>query len=121
MKKGRKIYFYDNGIRNSIIKNFKLLELRHDTGALWENYLIIERMKFNEYNQRFINSYFWRTHSRQEIDYIEEYDGILHAYEFKWNQKSRVSFPKSFIKAYPNSEFKIIHRENYEEFIFNTD
>ncbi|MEA2013015.1 MAG: DUF4143 domain-containing protein, partial [Verrucomicrobiota bacterium] len=117
IKKGRKIYFYDTGIRNAIIKNFNPLAMRQDTGALWENFLIIERMKHNHYSNRLANSFFWRTHSQQEIDYIEEYGGQLHAYEFKWNPKRKKKFAKSFIKAYPNSEMQIISQDNFDAFV----
>jgi len=113
----RKIYFYDNGIRNAIINNFNPLALRADVGALWENFLISERMKANHYNQAYGRSYFWRTHAQQEIDYIEEYDGQLHAYEFKWNPKAKAKFSKTFTDAYPDSETKVISKDNFEEFL----
>lgn len=113
----RKIYFYDNGIRNAIISNFTQVESRNDVGALWENFLIAERMKFSEYNDKWSNKYFWRTKSQQEIDYVEEYDGKLYAYEFKWNENAKVKFPKSFADAYPDSEFHVITPKNVEEFL----
>eukprot|EP01035_Chromulina_nebulosa_P040785 gene40785-55132_t len=87
LKKSRKIYFYDNGLRNAVIKQFNALAFRNDVGALWENFLVTERMKTLEYQRVFANRYFWRTHAQQEIDYIEERGGQLHAYEFKWNAK----------------------------------
>jgi predicted AAA+ superfamily ATPase len=117
IKKTRKVYFYDTGIRNAIIKNFSPLALRNDVGHLWENYLIVERMKQNHYLKRFVNQYFWRTKQQQEIDYIEEYDGRLHAYEFKWNPNKKVTFSKTFINAYPGSETKVITPENYVDFV----
>jgi predicted AAA+ superfamily ATPase len=117
LKQSRKIYFYDNGIRNALIGNYNPLELRNDIGYLWENFIITERMKFIHYNNIYCNRYFWRTHAQQEIDYIEERDGNLFAYEFKWNTHKRVKIPKSFLKAYPNAEAKIITPENYYEFI----
>ncbi len=117
LKKSRKIYFCDNGIRNSLLANFNLLQLRQDTGALWENYIISERRKFLSYNNIWANCYFWRTHSQQEIDYIEERDGILHAYEIKWNPKKQPKLSKSFSRAYPAHEYQIINPENYEGFI----
>jgi len=120
IKKGRKIYFYDNGIRNSIIKNFNPLNLRTDTGAILENFLLAERMKANQYKGRWVNAYFWRTHAQQEINYIEEYSGKLHAYEFKWKTGRKPRFPKSFIQAYPESETSMISAgsfESYEDFI----
>ncbi|MCP4699839.1 MAG: ATP-binding protein [Gammaproteobacteria bacterium] len=116
IKKGRKIYFYDNGIRNSIIKNFNPLNLRQDTGALWENFLVNERIKANHYAGRWVNRYFWRTHAQQEIDYIEECDGKLYAFEFKWNPKAKARFPKNFIRAYPQSETMAVTTGNFEAF-----
>ncbi|MCB0621556.1 MAG: ATP-binding protein [Saprospiraceae bacterium] len=120
IKKGRKIYFYDNGIRNSIIKNFNPLDLRQDTGALWENFLLAERRKRNSYTDLNYNSFFWRTTTQQEIDYVEEFDGKLHAFEFKW-RVGKVRVPQSFIKAYPNSEFSVITPENFDDFIGQED
>ncbi|TAK44966.1 MAG: ATP-binding protein [Saprospiraceae bacterium] len=117
IKKGRKIYFYDNGIRNSIIKNFNPIPLRMDKGALWENFLIAERMKRNAYRDYFCNSYFWRTTTQQEIDYVEDYGGKLYAFEFKWQSKKPPRFPKSFLEAYPGSETELIDRENFETFV----
>ncbi|MCK4637970.1 MAG: ATP-binding protein [Bacteroidales bacterium] len=117
IKKSRKIYFYDNGIRNAVISNYNKIDLRTDKGALWENFLVSERLKYLNNNYLFTNKYFWRTQMQQEIDYIEEYDGILHAYEFKWSEKSRKRFPKTFINAYPKSETKVISKENYLDFI----
>ncbi len=117
IKKGKKIYFYDNGIRNVIIKNFNPLSLRNDTGALWENFLVSERKKYIHYSKRHVNRFFWRTHSQQEIDYIEESDGILRAFEFKWNPKKKARYPKSFLTAYPDSVTSTVTIDNYEEFI----
>ena len=117
LKKSQKVYFYDNGIRNALIQNFKPLELRIDTGALFENFMISERRKYTEYNKIYSNKYFWRTHSQQEIDYIEEKDGTLYAYELKWNEKRAAKLPNSFMESYPNHEFKVINRKNYLEFI----
>ena len=117
LKKSRKIYFYDNGIRNALIQNFKSLELRTDTGALWENFMVSERKKYIEYNEIYSNKYFWRTHTQQEIDYIEERDGILYAFEFKWNEKRKAKIPNTFAVAYPQHEFQCINRQNYLNFI----
>ncbi|MDR3246192.1 MAG: ATP-binding protein [Prevotellaceae bacterium] len=117
LKKSRKIYFYDNGIRNALINNFQPLALRNDVGALWENYLISERKKHNEYKQFYAKTYFWRTHTMQEIDYIEEHDGKLFAYEFKWNEKRKAKFPALFSNTYPENEFNVINRLNYLEFV----
>jgi uncharacterized protein len=113
----RKVYFFDNGIRNALIGNFNPLALRADVGALWENFLISDRMKANHYNRAYGNAYFWRTHAQQEIDYLEEYDGQLHAYEFKWNPKAKARFSKSFTGAYPDASTKVISRDNFEEFL----
>ncbi len=117
LKKSRKIYFYDNGIRNSLIANFSPLALRQDTGALWENYLISERRKYLDYNNIWANTYFWRTHAQQEIDYIEDRDGILYAFEFKWNRVKKAGITKTFTDAYPESEFKVVTPENYTDFL----
>jgi predicted AAA+ superfamily ATPase len=113
LKKSRKVYFYDNGIRNALINNFQPLALRNDIGALWENFIISERKKYNEYNGLQANTYFWRTFAQQEIDYIEERDGILHAFECKWSENKRTSLPASFAKAYPEHNYQIINRANY--------
>ena len=117
IKKGKKIYFYDNGIRNAIIKNFSPLSLRQDTGALWENFLVSERKKANHYATHYMNSYFWRTHQQQEIDMIEETGGKLYAWEFKWNEKVKVKIPASFLEAYPGSITGNVNRQNYMEFL----
>ena len=117
IKKSRKIYFYDNGIRNALISNFNTLNLRTDKGALWENYLVSERMKFMHYNGIYANRYFWRTHQQQEIDYIEDRDGILHAFEFKWKITTKPRAPLTFTKAYPNYQFEALTAGNYESFI----
>ena len=115
--KGKKIYFYDNGIRNSIIQNYNPLDMRTDVGVLWENFLLSERVKFNHYHQRLARPYFWRTTAQQEIDYIEESAGELSAYEFKWNKKAKNKFPSGFVKNYKLKESKIISPDNFEEFI----
>jgi predicted AAA+ superfamily ATPase len=117
LKMSKKIYFFDNGIRNALISNFQIPEMRQDAGALWENFLISERMKYNHYNRKWCNIYFWRTHEQQEIDYIEESDGKIRGYEFKWNPASKVRFPKTFIKAYPDCETSIITPDNMDEFL----
>lgn len=116
IKKGKKYYFYDNGIRNVLISNFSIPDMRQDKGALWENFLISERIKYNSYTGRFVNSYFWRTHDQAEIDYIEESDGILHAFEFKWKDQ-KVRFPASFLQAYPDHETAVIIKQNFEGFL----
>lgn len=118
IKKGKKIYFYDNGIRNAIIGNFTPLSGRTDTGGLWENYLISERLKFLAAGNRDARTYFWRTTQQQEIDYIEERDQQLFAYEFKWSSKKAAPrFPKTFVRNYENAVTKVITRDNYEEFL----
>lgn len=116
IKKGKKYYFYDNGIRNVLISNFSIPEMRMDKGALWENFLISERMKQNHYNKNYANAYFWRTHNQAEIDYIEEKDGLIEAFEIKW-KKQKVNFPNSFLSAYPNHTTTVISRSDFETFI----
>jgi uncharacterized protein len=117
LKKTRKIYFFDNGLRNALINQFGPIGMRQDVGALWENFLISERMKYIQYNELYRNRYFWRTHTQQEIDYIEEYNGKLYAFEFKWNPKAKAHFPNSFLEAYPGVETNVITPANFEEFI----
>ncbi len=117
LKKSRKIYFYDNGLRNAVINQFNSINLRNDVGALWENYIISERIKFGNYNQMYVNRFFWRTHAQQEIDYIEEQNGQLSAYEFKWNTQAKAKFPKSFVTTYQPKIIKVITPENYRDFI----
>ena len=117
LKSSRKIYFYDNGIRNAIINNFNPIALRSDVGFLWENFLVSERLKFNSYHLLNKNSFFWRTVNQQEIDLIEEYGGQLHAYEFKWSTKKTVRLTKTFQNAYPDSSFDVITPNNFYEFL----
>ncbi len=117
LKKSRKIYFYDNGIRNAVLSNFQIAETRSDIGALWENYLISERKKLNHYQRRFANHWFWRTRTGQELDYLEEINGKLTAFEFKWNANKKVRVPMSFANHYPESDFKVITPENYMSFV----
>jgi len=112
----RKIYFYDNGIRNALIANFNSLDLRNDKGVLWENFLISERMKTLNYEGIWTNTYFWRTKTQQEIDYLEERDGALYAYEFKWS-KQKVKFPKSFLENYQVKVSDVITKENFDLFL----
>ena len=118
IKNNRKIYFYDNGIRNMIINNLNPLELRTDKGALWENFLISERIKLQQYNQLYTNNYFWRTVQKQEIDFVEEINGQVTAYEFKWNSKGKAKIPAVFLNQY-NAIGKIIDKENFREFVRN--
>jgi predicted AAA+ superfamily ATPase len=117
LSRSRKIYFYDNGIRNSLIASFADVGIRTDTAALWENFLISERQKVIEYNSLWANRYFWRTQDQQELDYIEDFDGILHAFEFKWNPSARVRLSKTFSRAYPEHTFNVITPENFESFL----
>lgn len=117
LKKSRKIYFYDNGVRNAILGNYQPLDLRTDTGALWENFCISERIKMHYFNRTEIKSFFWRTKQQQEIDYIEEINGELFAFECKWNPKAKVSFTSTFRNAYSPKGLHVMHRENYMEFL----
>ena len=117
IKNGRRIFFYDTGIRNAIISNFSSLNLRQDANALWENYCISERIKFLYYHQRICNRFFWRTTSRKEVDYIEEYDGEFHAYAFSWNRKEKKIFSKTFLNAYPGVSSDIITPSNFSKFL----
>ena len=112
----RKVYFYDLGVRNALINNFNPLDLRQDVGALWENFFISERLKYNANRRRYVNAYFWRTHDRYELDYVEEEGGRWLAYECKWSDK-KWQPPVPFTQAYPNSEVQIVHRENYLTFL----
>ncbi len=116
IKKGKKYYFYDNGIRNVLIRNFQPTGLRPDLGVLWENYLLTERLKVLHYDRNICNRYFWRTLDQAEIDYLEEKDGMLHAYEFKW-KKEKNRFPKSFLESYPENTTQLINKENYTSFV----
>lgn len=117
LKKSKKVYFYDNGIRNVILGNYIPLDKRNDTGALWENYLIAERKKALSYQNFYGHSYFWRTTQQQKIDYIEEIDGSFEAFEFKWNPSAKATFPKPFLENYPIQKTQIIHPKNYTEFL----
>lgn len=118
LKKSKKIYFYDNGIRNALIQNLNPLAMRNDTGALWENFLISERIKYNHYNGRYANCYFWRTTQQQEIDYIEEADGSFCAFEMKWNPKKNTGkFPAAFIQNYSVKATNTITPENYLDWL----
>lgn len=122
LKKSIKIYFYDNGVRNSVISNFSPVELRSDIGALWENFLISERIKNNAYHNKHAKYYFWRTTQKQEIDFIEEVDQNLFAYEFKYNPKKVNSkCPVTFSNNYPNVPFDVITSENYMDFVLHKE
>ncbi len=119
LKNSRKVYFYDNGIRNAIIANFSPIENRNDAGALWENYVISERIKKLSYDGSFTNSWFWRTKEQQEVDYIEEKDGNFCAYEFKWSDISakKARLPLTFSRSYPEASFSVISPQNVEDFL----
>nr|WP_315818536.1 DUF4143 domain-containing protein [Paraflavitalea speifideiaquila] len=117
IKKGKKIYFYDCGIRNAIVNDFRPLLSRPDTGALWENFVIAERMKYLRYQNRDVQQYFWRTTQQQEIDLIEAEDQQLSAFEIKWSSKQKARFPQTFTENYPNAGTQVITSENLEEFI----
>lgn len=115
--KSNRWYFYDNGIRNGIINNFTLLENRTDVGALWKNYLASERIKYQNYTQKSISNYFWRTYDQQELDWLEEQNGNLNGFEFKWNERRKSKIPTAFTKAYPEATFEVINKQNYLDFI----
>jgi len=118
IKKGKKIYFYDCGIRNAIINNFNPVQSRTDAGALWENFIISERIKYLHYNNIDAKQYFWRTTQQQEIDLIEEHEaGLMKAFEFKWGRNKNVRFPQTFTENYPNTETTVISPDNLEEFL----
>jgi predicted AAA+ superfamily ATPase len=114
--KSQRYFFYDTGVRNALIGNFNPLAVRNDLGELWENYIITERMKRQEYLRKVTNSYFWRTYDKKEIDLVEERQGRLFGYEVKW-KKERVKIPQDWTSGYPDAAFEVIHRENYLKFI----
>lgn len=116
IKTNQKIYFYDNGIRNALIQNFNPIELRNDVGALWENFLITERLKRNHYHRVFTNIYFWRTKQQQEIDYVEERDGVISGFQFKWNPKAKTTLPKNFTTTY-HAKVTVVTSENFKDFV----
>lgn len=118
LKKAKKFYFYDNGIRNAILQNFAPLALRQDVGALWENFFISERIKANQYAGRYVNSYFWRTNQQQEIDYIEESDGSFSVFEMKWNPKrTNTKIPSPFMNTYDVKEQAIVTPNNWMQWL----
>ena len=117
VNKSNKYYFLDNGIRNILIGNLNPIHLRNDMGILWENYMINERIKFQNYNHMLVYNYFWRTYDQQEIDWIEDRGGQLYGYEFKWNSNKKVKAPGGWSKAYPDAEFKVINPDNYSEWL----
>jgi len=117
ISKSARYYFWDNGIRNSVINNFSLPDARMDMGMLWENFCYVERMKKQKYKQIFSNNYFWRTYDRQEIDLVEEREGKLFAYEFKWSHKRTCKVPDAFAGAYKNISFECVTPKNFMEFL----
>ncbi|GAA0871504.1 ATP-binding protein [Gangjinia marincola] len=116
IKKNQKIYFYDLGVRNTIIGDFSPLDSRPDKGSLWENFLIVERMKQNLYHRNYAMSFFWRTKDQQEIDYVEEIDGKVTGFEFKWKDVTKIKKPSRFMETY-NAKVNIVHRENFRSFL----
>jgi len=113
INKSNKYYFLDNGIRNILIGNLNPIHLRNDMGILWENYMISERIKYQNYNNILVYNYFWRTYDQQEIDWIEDRGGQLYGYEFKWNTGKKVKAPAAWVKSYPDADFNVINPENY--------
>lgn len=118
VSKNSRYYFYDNGVRNSLIQNFNSLSLRNDVGQLWENFLVMERRKVNQFSGRSVNSYFWRTYDQKEIDCVEEHGGKLYGFEFKWQTgEIRRAVRNEFLETYPDSELMTVNQENFEEFL----
>jgi len=117
ISKSSRWYFIDNGIRNALIANFNPLALRNDIGQLWENYLFTERLKMQEYTKMTVNNYFWRSYTQQEIDWIEERGGQIHAFEFKWKRKKRSKAPPLWQTLYPEASYQVVDQNNYLEFI----
>ena len=115
--KNSRYYFFDNGVRNSLIQNFNPLPLRNDIGQLWENYLMVERCKANHYAGRAVNTYFWRTYDQKEIDCVEERSGALYGYEFKWQGQMREVTRREFTEAYPKAQVEVVTRDNFRDFI----
>ncbi len=105
-------YFFDNGVRNAVINNFNLIDERNDIGMLWENFMVMERLKYQHYNELFSNNYFWRTYDKKEVDLVEERGGRLYGYEFKWNPK-KVKIQQEWLDTYQNASFEVINRDNF--------
>jgi predicted AAA+ superfamily ATPase len=114
--KTSRYYFYDNGIRNAIINNFNPIEHRNDIGMLWENFMVIERLKKQEYDKISSNNYFWRTYDKKEVDFVEEREGLLFGYEFKWNPR-KTKIQKEWLATYDNASFEVVNRDNFLEFL----
>ncbi len=120
IKRGKRIYFWDVGIRNAIISNFSEMKLRTDVGAIWENYFISERLKFIDYNNIYAQTYFWRSKIQSEVDYIEERENKFYAFKLKWNPKTRAKIPRSFLNNYSNCKFYIVNNNNFEEHLLQS-
>jgi len=116
IKKSKKIYFYDNGVRNALINNLNPVDIRQDVGSLWENFFIVERMKFLKNAGKDKNIYFWRTFQKQEIDYLEEENNLFHAFEIKWS-KTKAKLPDIFRSTYPLKQFTVVQPKNYRDFL----
>lgn len=119
--KNSKWYFYDNGLRNTLIANTNPIQLRQDVGQLWENYIISERIKYQSYQKMLVNNYFWRTYDKQEIDWVEDRGGKLYGYEFKWNPKKKIKAPGAWTKNYEGATYEIISPDNYLPWLFGND
>jgi len=117
VSKNSRWYFHDNGLRNTLIANVNPLSARNDHGVLWENYMISERIKFQHYHNQLSHNYFWRTYDQQEIDWVEEREGKLFAYEFKWNVEKKPKIPVAWAQTYPEAEFRVIHPGNFREWV----
>lgn len=118
LKKSQKVYFWDTGVRNSIIRHFQPLDMRNDVGFLWENFMISEILKHHSNQEQAVLSYFWRTKQQQEVDLVLDYNGKLQSYEFKWNAQKSVSLPGTFAKQY-QSEYECVTPQHYLH-LFNT-
>jgi predicted AAA+ superfamily ATPase len=114
ISKSSKWYFFDNGIRNILVANLNPVELRNDVGQLWENYIISERIKFQQYSGMIVNNFFWRTYDQQEIDWVEERGGQLHAFEFKWSENKHPRAPLGWSKTYPDASYSVVNPDNYQ-------
>lgn len=117
LKFAKKVYFYDNGIRNAVIQNFADISLRQDIGALWENYMVSELRKKIDYDRGYVRIYFWRTTTNRKIDFLEENDEKITAYEFKWNPAKKAKKQDEFLNAYPNATLETITPDNYFEYL----
>lgn len=117
INKSSRYYFLDNGVRNILAGNLNAVNLRNDMGILWENYMVSERIKYQNYNEVLAYNYFWRTYDQQEIDWVEDRGGRLYAYEFKWNAKKKSKVPTAWAKAYPEASYQLINPNNYQDWL----